>query len=258
MRLKGRKGDLRWLLCHKNVKLYTLFKTEDPENNTLTGGMSLYRKYMWVNPPPPPPPGIRRRWLYQLAVWSYAFFCHYITACWCWRRAQWIKAPELISTGPNWWTQDAGTGIQTQWPLQSQNVTQHKVALFQLKLHSHIISRWEMPQVFPKFWTLRFIVLLWISGNLFMLISQIWWLALFSFTKKTSVEQTSLFSELSDLSLSMTEDMLHLPKMNMVCIDVLFLHMKFCTGDENIKFYLFIWELVYAILWLTFTNCTKY
>ena len=29
----------------ENVKLYTLFKTEDPENDTMTVGMSLYRKY---------------------------------------------------------------------------------------------------------------------------------------------------------------------------------------------------------------------
>ena len=41
---------------HKSVKLYTLFKTEDPENDTLMGGTSLYRKYMGVPPPPPPPP----------------------------------------------------------------------------------------------------------------------------------------------------------------------------------------------------------
>ena len=37
-------------LRHKNVKLYTLFKTEGPENDTLTGGTSLYRKYMEVLP----------------------------------------------------------------------------------------------------------------------------------------------------------------------------------------------------------------
>ena len=29
-----------------NVTLYTLFKTEDPENDTLMGGTSLYRKSM--------------------------------------------------------------------------------------------------------------------------------------------------------------------------------------------------------------------
>ena len=49
---RGRKGDLRWRPClrHKNVKLYTLFKAEDPENDTLTGGTWLYRKYMEVPP----------------------------------------------------------------------------------------------------------------------------------------------------------------------------------------------------------------
>ena len=39
-------------LRSENVKLYTLFKTEDPENDTLTVGTSLYRKYMGVLPPP--------------------------------------------------------------------------------------------------------------------------------------------------------------------------------------------------------------
>ena len=29
----------------RNVKLYTLLKTEDPANDTLTVGTSLYRKY---------------------------------------------------------------------------------------------------------------------------------------------------------------------------------------------------------------------
>ena len=41
------------LLRHKNVKLYTLFKTDDPENDTLTGGTSLYMKHMGVIPPGP-------------------------------------------------------------------------------------------------------------------------------------------------------------------------------------------------------------
>ena len=52
----GRKGeDLRGRPClrHENLKLYTLFKTEDPENDTPTVGTSLYRKYMEVPPPPP-------------------------------------------------------------------------------------------------------------------------------------------------------------------------------------------------------------
>ena len=35
------------------MKLYTLFKTEDSENDSLTVGTSLYRKYMGVPPPPP-------------------------------------------------------------------------------------------------------------------------------------------------------------------------------------------------------------
>ena len=39
-----------------NMKSYTPFKTEDPENYTLTGGMSLYRKYMGVPTPQPPTP----------------------------------------------------------------------------------------------------------------------------------------------------------------------------------------------------------
>ena len=33
-------------------------KTEDPENDTLTVGTSLYRKYMGVPHPPPPPPRV--------------------------------------------------------------------------------------------------------------------------------------------------------------------------------------------------------
>ena len=55
---RGRKGEnLRGWPClrHENVKLYTLFKTEDPENDTLTV-VTLYKKYMGVRPPPPPPP----------------------------------------------------------------------------------------------------------------------------------------------------------------------------------------------------------
>ena len=39
-------------LRHENLKMYTLFKTEDPENDTLTVGTSLPRKYMGVPPPP--------------------------------------------------------------------------------------------------------------------------------------------------------------------------------------------------------------
>ena len=42
-------------LRQENVKLYTLFKTEDPENDTLTGGTSLYIGNIWEYPPPPPP-----------------------------------------------------------------------------------------------------------------------------------------------------------------------------------------------------------
>ena len=37
------------------VTLYTLFKTDDPENDTLTVRTSLYRKYMGVPPPPDQP-----------------------------------------------------------------------------------------------------------------------------------------------------------------------------------------------------------
>ena len=50
---RGRKEeDLKERPClrHENVKLYTLFKTEDPENDTLTVGTSLYREYMGVPP----------------------------------------------------------------------------------------------------------------------------------------------------------------------------------------------------------------
>ena len=56
------KGAKRRSFCgntlfrQKNVKLYTLFKTEDPENDTLTGGMSLWIGNIWEYPPPPPPP----------------------------------------------------------------------------------------------------------------------------------------------------------------------------------------------------------
>ena len=52
---RGRKGDLQGRPClrHENLKMYTLFKTEDPENDTLTVGTSLPRKYMGVPPPPP-------------------------------------------------------------------------------------------------------------------------------------------------------------------------------------------------------------
>ena len=53
---RGRKGeDLlgRPCLRHENVKLYTQLKTEDPENDTLTVGTSLYRKYMGGPPPLP-------------------------------------------------------------------------------------------------------------------------------------------------------------------------------------------------------------
>ena len=52
---RGRKGGLGGPPClrHENVKLYTLFKTENPENETLTVGTSLKRKYMGVPPPPP-------------------------------------------------------------------------------------------------------------------------------------------------------------------------------------------------------------
>ena len=63
---RGRKGeDLQGRPClrHKNVKLYTLFKTEDPENDTLTVGTSLYRKYMGVPP-------LREEGL-GLVVWRY-------------------------------------------------------------------------------------------------------------------------------------------------------------------------------------------
>ena len=50
---RGRKGGLGGPPClrHENVKLYTLFKTENPENETLTVGTSLKRKYMGVPPP---------------------------------------------------------------------------------------------------------------------------------------------------------------------------------------------------------------
>ena len=41
---KTRKCEIVW----------TLFKTEDPENDTLTGGTSLYRKYTESAPPPTP------------------------------------------------------------------------------------------------------------------------------------------------------------------------------------------------------------
>ena len=53
---RGRKEDLKGRPClrHENVKLYTLFKTEDPEGDTLTVGTSLYREYMGVPPPPLP------------------------------------------------------------------------------------------------------------------------------------------------------------------------------------------------------------
>ena len=58
---RGRKGEdlhRRPCLRHENVQLYTLFKTEDPQNDTLTVGTSLYMKYMAVPPPPPPPRGL--------------------------------------------------------------------------------------------------------------------------------------------------------------------------------------------------------
>ena len=48
-----------WWGCRRNLTLITLgserVKTEDPENDTLTVGMSLPRKYMGVPPPPSPP-----------------------------------------------------------------------------------------------------------------------------------------------------------------------------------------------------------
>ena len=53
----------------ENVKLYTLFMREDPENDTLTVRMSLYRKYMGVTPPPSP--------------WELHFTTH-CTAVWKW------------------------------------------------------------------------------------------------------------------------------------------------------------------------------
>ena len=58
--IRGRKGDVRGRPClrPKNVKLYTLFKTEDPENSTQSGGTSL-RKYKLVTPPPPLPQIVR-------------------------------------------------------------------------------------------------------------------------------------------------------------------------------------------------------
>ena len=40
------EGGEKEKIC--GVNLYTLFKTEDPENDTLTVGTSLYRKYMGV------------------------------------------------------------------------------------------------------------------------------------------------------------------------------------------------------------------
>ena len=51
MRPKGEKRRrIAWttVFRHENVKLYALFKTEDPGNDTLTVGTSLYRKYMGV------------------------------------------------------------------------------------------------------------------------------------------------------------------------------------------------------------------
>ena len=36
------------------MKLYTLFKTQDPENHTLFSGTYLYRPNEGVFPPPPP------------------------------------------------------------------------------------------------------------------------------------------------------------------------------------------------------------
>ena len=50
---KGEDGDDP-VLRHENVKLCTLFKRENPENDTLTVGTSLYRKYIGV----PSPPGL--------------------------------------------------------------------------------------------------------------------------------------------------------------------------------------------------------
>ena len=70
---RGRRGGEKEKICwewncisclrHKNVKSYTLFKTENPENDTLTGGTSLHtRKYMGVPSPPPPPPSLGVDW----------------------------------------------------------------------------------------------------------------------------------------------------------------------------------------------------
>ena len=42
--VEGGAEDLRGWLCwwHENVKLYTLFKREDPENDTLSDRTSLF------------------------------------------------------------------------------------------------------------------------------------------------------------------------------------------------------------------------
>ena len=57
--------------------MYTLFKTEDPENDTLTVGTSLPRKYMGVPPPPPPPhpPGSGPDVCHNDIIWRNQPYC---------------------------------------------------------------------------------------------------------------------------------------------------------------------------------------
>ena len=68
-----KSANIMWLKGEKRRRfvlttlLYTLFNTEDPENDALTGGTSLYRKlgniwaYGLTQPPPPPPtPRVQR------------------------------------------------------------------------------------------------------------------------------------------------------------------------------------------------------
>ena len=70
--------DLRGRPCsrHENLKMYTLFKTEDPENDTLTVGTSLPRKYMGVPPPPPPLPRAAQM-LHSLKILTMSQ-CHFL------------------------------------------------------------------------------------------------------------------------------------------------------------------------------------
>ena len=46
-----------WTTCRRQLlKLYTLFKSQDPENYTLWNGIYPSRLNKGVAPPPPPPP----------------------------------------------------------------------------------------------------------------------------------------------------------------------------------------------------------